>query len=109
MRCFLVKPRDDCDETILSELGNRALQSLITDHQSLCRHRGGVGRVPGAGRVLGVGLGLVVGGGVGVNVGVAGGVGGAVGVTGGVGVALAGGVCVGDGVGSFNTRTFVLL
>ena len=30
MRCFLVKPRDDCDETILSGFGNRVLP--ITNH-----------------------------------------------------------------------------
>ena len=114
MRCFLVKPRDDCDETILSELGNRALQSLITNHgspitnhQSLCRHRGGVGRVRGAGRVLGVGLGLVVGVGVGVNVGVAVGVGVPVGVTVGVGVAVAVGVGVGDDVGTSKAYTLL--
>ena len=107
MRCFLVKPRDDCDETILSELGNRALQSLITDHQSLCRHRGSVGRVRGAGRVLGVGLGLVVGVGVGVNVGVAVGVGVPVGVTVGVGVAVAVGVGVGDDVGTSKAYTLL--
>jgi len=91
MRCFLVKPRDDCDETILSELGNRALQSLITDHQSLCRHRGGVGRVRGAGRGLGVGLGLVVGVGVGVGVSVGVGVGVDVDVGVGIGVGVGGG------------------
>ena len=94
MRCFLVKPRNDCDGTILSELGNRALQSLITDHQSLCRHRGAVGRVRGAGRGLGVGLGLVVG--VGVGVGVSVGVGVGVDVDVGVGV----GVGVGDDAGT---------
>ena len=94
--------RQSCQNLVIAPL-----QSLITDHQSLCRHRGGVGRVRGAGRVLGLGLGLVVGVGVGVNVGVAVGVGVPVGVTVGVGVAVAVGVGVGDDVGTSKAYTLL--